>query len=124
MHDIWLAVDPRPPQARILATAGPDETLLKARLDPRPKHPRALATLLDALALWQGTLVRAALAVGEEEPWCDMGQYGVGFPDGGQSPLWSLDCIPRARRRRRRNELVGLGDYRDLRQLLLFEVSR
>lgn len=124
MSTIWLGVDPRPPVARVLGMAGPSEPLLKARLLPQPKHPRALATLLEAIALWQGTPVRAALAVGDEEPWCDMGHYHVGFADFGATPLYSLDVVSRLRPPRRRDPLGGMGDFRDLRQLLLFEVAR
>lgn len=97
MHAIWLGVDPRPPAARILAMAGPGEALLKARLLPAPKHPRALAMLCEALALWQGVPVRAALAVGDEEPWCDMSRFHVGFADFGEMPLYSLDVVSRLR---------------------------
>jgi len=124
MHSIWVGIDPRPPTARILAMAGPQETLLKARLSSAPKHPRALSTFLEALALWQGTPVRAALAVGDEEPWCDMGRFHVGFSDFGETPLYSLDVVSRLQRPRRRDGLDGMGDFRDMRQLLLFEVAR
>jgi len=124
MHAIWLGVDPRPPAARVLAMAGPDETILKARLLSRPKHPRALATLLESLALWQGLPVRAALAVGDEEPWCDMGLFHVGFDDFGQTPLYSLDCVSRLRPPRRRDPLGGMGSFRDVRRLLRFEGPR
>lgn len=124
MHSLWVGIDPRPPRARILAMAGAEETVLKARLQPAPKHPRALATLLEALALWQGVPVRAALAVGDEEPWCDTGLYHVGFDDFGQTPLYSVNVVSRLQRPRRRDELSGMGDFRDLRQLLLFEVAR
>jgi hypothetical protein len=124
MSAIWLGVDPRPPVARVLAMAGPSEPLLKARLLAAPKHPRALATLCEALALWQGAPVRAALAVGDDEPWCDMSRYHVGFADFGETPLYSLDVVSRLRRPRRRDAMPGMGDFRDLRQLLLFEVAR
>src|SRR5215468_12737872 len=77
MQPLWVGVDPRPPRARVLALQGPTEAVLKARLLPEPKHPRALATMLEALALWQGVPVRGALAVGDEEPWCTMGAYHV-----------------------------------------------
>lgn len=45
---------PGPSATRVIAMAGARETILKARLCPEPKHPRALATLLEAVALWQG----------------------------------------------------------------------
>jgi hypothetical protein len=124
MRSIWVGVDPRPPRARVLAMMGPSETLLKAQLEKAPKHPRALATLLEALALWQGIPVRAALAVGDEEPWCDAGQFHVGFDDFGHTPLYSVELVSRLRRPRRGDDLPGVGDFRDLRQLMLFELAR
>lgn len=124
MQPLWVGIDPRPPTARVLALQGPSDAVLKARLLPQPKHPRALATMLEALALWQGVPVRAALAVGDEEPWCDMGAYHVGFADVGTTPLYSLDVVSRLQRPRRRDGLGGMGDFRDLRQLLLFGVER
>jgi hypothetical protein len=80
--------------------------------------------MLEALALWQGVSVRAALAVGDEEPWCDMGAYHVGFADFGATPLYSLDVVSRLRRPRRRDDLDGMGDFRDVRQLMLFGDER
>ena len=124
MNSIWVGIDPRPPMARVLAMAGPRETLLKARLHPDPRHPRALATLLEALALWQGVPVHAVLAVGDEEPWCDMGRYHVGFPDFGETPLYSLDVAASLRRPRWADRLDGMGDFRDLLKLRPGRVMR
>ena len=56
MRSLWVAIDSRCDQTRVLATAGPKDTVLKARLSATAHHPRALPTLLEALALWQGTL--------------------------------------------------------------------
>ena len=39
------------------------------------------------------------------------------------TPLLRLDVVP-DRPRKRRDGLGGMGDFRDLRQLLLFEVAR
>jgi len=36
MRPLWIAVDSRPDETRVLATAGPQETLLKARLSAAP----------------------------------------------------------------------------------------
>jgi hypothetical protein len=105
---------------------GSTETLLKAKLDTAPKHPRALATFLEALSLWQGVSIRAALAVGDDEnPWCDAARFHVDFADFGQTPLYSIELVSRLRRRqRRRDSLGGVGDFRDLRQLMLFDQER
>lgn len=55
-----------PNNVRVLATQHGDDCL-KAVLPSRPAHPRALHTLLDGLAMWHGTRVRAALVAGD--PW-------------------------------------------------------
>lgn len=124
MRSIWMGIHPHADGTRILATAGAGQTLLKARLRPSPQHPRAMPTLLEALALWQGLPVRAALVVDASSDGCGSSLYRDSFADVGATPLYSLEYVPHHRRRPRRDELGGLGDFRDLRQLLLFEVAR
>ncbi len=123
MDAIWVGISPRPDRTRILVTSGPAETLLKARLLGSPQHPRALPMLLEALALWQGATVRAALAVDEQTPrWASA--LWPELDGAGTTPLYSLDVVASRRPRRRSDGLGGLGDFRDLRQLLLVEVAR
>jgi hypothetical protein len=124
MSDIWMGVLPEKSSTRVLAMAGPSETILKARLLPSPSHPRAMATLLEAIALWQGQKVRAALGAGERDGVSDLSPYREAFTDFG-GPLYSVDWVPAPGRvRRRHRDIAGLGDFSDLRQLLLFEVAR
>src|SRR5436190_15555575 len=54
MRSIWMGIAPGSTTTRVVAMAGPSETILKAQLSKDPVHPRALATLLEALALWEG----------------------------------------------------------------------
>ena len=51
MESLWVAIDSRSDETRVLATVGARETVLKARLLPTVQHPRALPTLLEALAM-------------------------------------------------------------------------
>jgi hypothetical protein len=95
-------------------------TVLKARLDPTPAHPRALQWLLEAIALWQGTPVRAVLYVGGSGD-----EYGAPllrdwFPDFG-GPLYTIEWHDRAVRREHDDELTGLGEFDELEQLQLFD---
>ena len=45
MEALWVGIDPHPTETRILAMAGPSETLLKARLRPHPQHDVAVAVM-------------------------------------------------------------------------------
>lgn len=124
MSDIWMAIAPGRATTRVLAMAGASETILKARLRGEPLHPRAMPTLLEAIALWQGSKVRAALVADERDGECGSRLYRESFVDFG-GPLYTLDWLPRgAGKRRRHRDLSGVGEFGDLRQLMLFEVAR
>ena len=124
MQSIWLAIHPRPSGTRLLAQAGPGETLVKAHLCPRPTSPRAVSALLEGLALWQGVPIRAALCVEPGDDTFVTGSFLESVADYGRAPLYELEVVTAGRRRRRRDRIGGMGDFRDLRQLLLFEVAR
>ena len=124
MSSVWVAIHPSRSETRILATAGPHETLLKARLGRDPQHPRALPALLEALAMWQGAQVRAALAVDDADSGYATSLWREWFAVFDRAPLYSLEVVDAHRRRRVRDGLTGLGAYRDLHQLLLREVAR
>lgn len=124
MRSIWLAIHPRPTGTRILAQAGPGETLIKAHLAPTPTSPRAMSTLLEGLALWQGAPIRAALCVEPTADTCVTSSFLESVADYGKAPLFEIEVVTAGRRQRRRDRLEGMGDFRDLRQLLLFEVAQ
>ena len=65
--------------------------LLKARLPLPPKHPRALLTLLEGLALWDGAGLRVVVSVsGSSTDWLGSGLFGDElFP--GESQLVQFD---------------------------------
>lgn len=120
---IWMGIAPSTTETRVLAMAGANATILKARLRADPAHPRALTTLLEAVALWQGSQVRAALCADARLPSCDCNLYRGAFDFGG--PLYTVDWVPGPLARRRRvRDVGGMGEFGDLRQLLLFEVAR
>jgi hypothetical protein len=123
MKTIWVGIAPQAESTRILAMAGAETTILKARLSPSPSSRTALASLLEALALWQGLPVRAALVADSSRSTCGTSLYRDSFPDFG-STLYTLDYVDGLRKRRRPDPLSGMGPFHDLRQLLLFEVAR
>lgn len=124
MSNLTMGISPGPEGTRVIAISGASETILKARLLRQPSHPRALATLLEAVALWQGAQVHAALCAADRDGESDSSLYRDAFADFG-GPLYTLDWLPASvLARRRRHALRGVGDFADLRRLLLAEVAR
>lgn len=123
MRSIWVAIDSTSQGTRILATAGPTETVFNARLSPTVAHPRAVPTLLEAMALWEGRPVRAALVVDARD---DSSATRLGLDawagDVGR-PLYEFELVRRGARRHR-DRLDGMGAFHDLRQMVMFEVAR
>ena len=125
MESIWMGIAPNATSTRVLAMAGPHDTFLKARLSRSPAHPRAMATLLEAIALWQGRPIRAALCADARPGGSDSSLFRETFTDVG-GPLYTLDWIPALERgrRARRRDIAGMGEFADLRQHLIDEVAR
>jgi hypothetical protein len=123
---IWVAIHPRGSETRVLATEGSGLPLLKARLAAHPWHQRALPTLLEALALWQSRRVHAVLVAGDGDGTSVTSLCPDLAAEHARTPLYTLDVVEGRRRRppRRSDRIDGLGDFRDLRQLMLFEVAR
>lgn len=123
MESIWMGIAPGSTTTRVIAMAGPSETILKAQLSCEPRHPRALGTLLEAIALWQGRPVRAALCAAPSGSSCDSNLFREAFSDDGgalYSVVWARGCGPRQRRGR----LPGLGRFHDLERIVIEEVAR
>lgn len=123
MRPLWVAIDSTNVETRILATAGPKETVLKARLCSAVQHPRAVPALLEALAMWQGTAVHAAVVVdGKDNSSATRLKLGW-LSDFVGEPLYKLTFVDR-RKRYHHDPIEGLGLFHDLRQLVMFEVAR
>lgn len=123
MRSIWVAIDSRCDETRVLVTAGPKETLLKARLSATAQHPRAVPALLEALALWQGMPVRAVIVAGGQDS-SSATRLKLDFAaDFVGDPLYQLEFVD-GHKRRHRDPLDGVGRFHDLRQLVMFEVAR
>jgi hypothetical protein len=100
-------------EVKLLVTSQVGDDLLKARLPIHSRHPRALCTLLEGVALWSGEPVYAVISAGKCcAAWLDSEQWGGQlWPE--ESVLVQFDlAAPQPRRRR---TLRGLGDFRDLR---------
>ncbi len=124
MSSLSMGISPGPRDTRVIAMAGASETILKARLARQPSHPRALPTLLEAIALWQGVQVHAALCAADRDGASDSSLYRDAFVDFG-GPLYTLEWVPAAALGHpRRRDIRGVGDFADLRQLLIGEHTR
>jgi hypothetical protein len=124
MESIWLAFCPGTTSTRVVVMRGPNELIMKAQLRLNPSSPRAVSALLEALALWEGVKVRAALVVDEASGHGPSSLQRDTFAlFGDDSALYSLEWVPRARVRRR-DDLHGVGDFRDLERLLTASLAR
>jgi hypothetical protein len=123
MESIWMGIAPGPDSTRVLALARPSETILQAQLSRDPVHPRALATLLEAVALWQGLPVRAALCADASGFSSDSNLCREAFLDDGGA-LYSVVWVHAGAHRRRRHRLHGIGNFRDLERLVIEQVAR
>jgi hypothetical protein len=103
-----------PRSIRLLVTDHERNEVLKAALPLFPRHPRALLTCLEGLALWSGEAVSAAICVGRRvDPGCAEALFGDGLLPL-DSALVRFDCLSPVGRRR---TIPGIGDFRQLRLL-------
>ena len=118
MDRITLALAPEPHQTRILMMRGHNE-LLKGILAPASlAHPRAAATLLEGLALWQQKRLCVALSVDDQAAayaleLCDQLGYGVG------NVHYDVSIVMQDLRGSRRRRIEGFGHFRALQKLCL-----
>ena len=124
MESIWMAVSPGATHTRVLAMRGPSEVIMKAELSRSPASYRAVQSLLEAVALWEGVPVRAVLVVDDHQGSFDSSLFRDAFPDHGATPLYTIEWVPRGHRRRRRDVLSGMSEFRDLERLVFAEVAR
>lgn len=72
MRPLWVGIRPTSQGTQLLGMRG-SETILQACLKSHPQHRQALSSLLESLALWEGSKVHAAVCA----------DAGGGLYDGG-----------------------------------------
>jgi hypothetical protein len=105
-----------PHSTKILVRLADDEVLKAVLLTTATPHPRALPTLLEALALWYQVPVHAVLCASEEASWCRLGLLDDLFLSA-DTVHYTVELRERVRERHQR--IAGLGSFDDLRQLVL-----
>ena len=100
-------------ESKVLVTSDTGDDLLKAALPSWSNHPRALLTLLEGIALWQGAPLCVAIsAAGDAEASHVLDLCGDRiWPQ--ESALVRFFFV--APTRRKRHRLRGVGDFRQLR---------
>ena len=121
MNKMWVAIRPGMRGTRVLATMSSGDTVLKARLKTSPVHPRAVSTLLEAVALWEGRTIDAVLVAGAEASVCGSSLFRGCFPDFGRPPLYELAYTSTSRREPLPRGRDLLGGFADLRQVLALD---
>lgn len=114
-----VAMVPSATRTRVLLSHGTDE-LLRAILPPPSavRHAQAALTFLQGLSLWLDDKVHVVLSVDEREAGSCFGltdELGLGM----RSVYFDVEVRDRRVRRRRGQRIRGVGDFADLRQLLL-----
>ena len=120
MQPIWMTIEPRPSEVRLLVTEPGLGPSLKARLPQPAAHSRGLVLLLEALSVWYRRPLHAVLDADAEE----LGRHPERWVElAGDLPLAqvSIEWAPRARpaeRKRRGRWLDEMGDFASARSLL------
>lgn len=118
MSNLWMGIIPGPVTTRVVVQDSPTQTLLKARLPHSPIHPRAVETLCEALALWCGRGLTAAIAVEGPETSCDTKPWLDTFETITRPPLFKIHLVARGMPDHERDRLE-LSDFLALRRLVL-----
>lgn len=112
MHD-WKTVLRVTRREALLLTTSETGDVLKARLPLSPRHPRALITLLEGLALWTGQPLPVVVSAAESSAdWAGSGLFGDDLLPAESQLVQFRVVAPGCRARR----LRGVADFRALRR--------
>ena len=119
MEPHTVTIVPSDMRTRVLLTQGPDE-LMRAILPPPSavRYERAAATLLEGLSMWLDHKLHVVLSVDAVDA-----SFCLGLTDalgvGHHRVFFDVAVADRKTRRRRGTRIRGVGDFADLRQLML-----
>jgi hypothetical protein len=123
MSPLWMSIEPRIAETRLMLTQAPTGTALRARLPVVPCQPCGLTLVLRGLAAWYGQPLCAVLDADAE----DVGRHPerwarlVGELDGEQV---RVEWVARSLVRSERDRFLGpVGDFRTARRLVTLAVT-
>lgn len=120
---LWMSIEPELGETRLMLTAPLVGTALRARLPTRPAQPRALLSLLEALAAWYGEPLCAVLDADasdvQQHPasWAQL----LGDLDGERV---RVEWVAHAGEPKERDRFLGaVGDFASAKRLVTFAAT-
>jgi hypothetical protein len=125
-ESIWVGLWPNAHTTRVVVMRGASETILRASLPLRPSSPRAVTTLFEAIALWEGRPVRAVLVADESSTTSlattlHRDTFAI---FGERTALYELQWVVQGPARRRRPVRGAMNSFGDLERLVVHTASR
>jgi hypothetical protein len=107
---LWLSIEPRSTETRLLLSVAGSGPSLKARLPTRPAHPHALVRLMEALACWYHLPLHAVLDADASDVVRDAESWAQWTGDVSQLDV-SIEWVGRRSRPPRDRFLDGMGSF-------------
>jgi alkylated DNA nucleotide flippase Atl1 len=114
---LWMSIEPRPQEVRLMLSEPERGTVLKARLAGPPSHPRALGMLLEALSAWYRLPLHAVIDADapDVQRWPELWAQLAGEPPDLQIHIeWVARPVPG----RHDRFFAPLGDFSSGRRLI------
>jgi hypothetical protein len=119
---LWLSIEPRSTETRLLLSVAGSGPSLKARLPTRPAHPHALVRLMEALACWYRLPLQAVLDADAPDVLRDAESWAQWTGDVSQLDV-SVDWVGRAMWLKRDRFLDDMGDFDAAKRRIAFASS-
>lgn len=121
---LWMSIEPRSDETRLMLTEPSERCLLRARLSSRPVHRRSLITFMEACSLWYGRPLHAVVDADAEDVRHDPEKWAALLGDAPELAIrveWV--SVPPPARSKRSRFLEGLGDFRGASKLVSFAAT-
>jgi hypothetical protein len=116
---LWLSIEPRSTETRLLLSVAGSGPSLKARLPTRPAHPHALVRLMEALACWYRLPLHAVLDADASDVVRDAESWAQWTGDVSQLDV-SIEWVGRRCRPPRDRFLDGMGSFDSTKRRIAF----